>query len=238
MASVPIPNAPKFLTMSNFKGVSSEDGGLAKACKYMVVIKPRGENFLAQYRAVMGDLPYLCEVAEIPGRGFMNIDVRYYGPNQKLPFLTQYEDINLTFLCRNKSREREFFDDWMSTINPTNTFDFNYRDTYEATIDIYQYDVRSSDPNAKAPDPTYWITIHNAYPVLLNPQPMAWPDEQFQRVVVTFTYKYWNRVGLDPEQRTDADYGYSYGLVPNVSPSGRNISISRDPPTLRPINGE
>jgi hypothetical protein len=80
----------------------------------------------------MRELPYLCEVAEIPRRGFMNMDVRYYGPNEKLPFLTQYEDMNLTFLCRNKSYERQFFDDWMSIINPTNTFDFNYRESYES----------------------------------------------------------------------------------------------------------
>jgi hypothetical protein len=138
----------------------------------------------------------------------MNVDLRYYGPSFKLPFQTTYEDINMTFLCRTTSLERQFFDDWLLVINPINTWDFNYRDDYRAEIDIFQFGEFSEDDNGSfsdmssstGPEAVYKFTLHNAYPVLVNPQPATWADvDQFQRLIVSFTYTHWSRKGLDPE---------------------------------------
>jgi hypothetical protein len=114
------------------------NGGLAKSARFAVFITiPTG--LMGTWKNMGRELVYLCEAAELPGRGFMSLDVRYYGPNQKLPFQTQYEDTTMTFLCRSESYERQFFDEWMESINPTNTFDFNYRSDYETTIEIMQF---------------------------------------------------------------------------------------------------
>ena len=147
----------------------------------------------------------------MPGRGFMNIDIRYYGPSHKLPFQTTYEDISLTFLCRSNSIEREFFDNWLYEINPINNFDFNYRDEYRSEIDIFQFAETSfeysEEPQSpidlprREPSATYAITLHNAYPLLINAQPMTWGDAQFQRLVVSFTYTHWSRKGYDPQPK-------------------------------------
>jgi hypothetical protein len=232
MASVSIESAPKALTPNDFKSISEKYGSLAKVAKFAVVIRPTG-RFVAPYSEFTRDLTYLCEVAELPGRGFMNIDVRYYGPNQKYPFQSQYEDMNLTFLCRNKSLERQFFDDWMTIINPINSYDFNYRDDYACEIDIFQFSTvgkkagefetqgfpvsgnRGSVTDALLPQAEYRITLHNAYPVLVNPQPVIWSDDQIQRLVVSFTYSNWSRAGLDPEPRAGEPGGFSYQLVGN-----------------------
>lgn len=184
MATYRIDNAPNSLSMNDFKSINEQFGGLAKTNRFVVRIIPQG-RFLLRYGTLMNDLVYLTEIADIPGRGFMNVDVRYYGPNQKLPFQTTYEDLNITILCRNLSLEREIFDDWMTIINPINSFDFNYRDDYSSQIHIYTYDNTST--------PNYHITMHNAYPLLINPQPVTWSDEQFQRLIVSFTYTHWTR---------------------------------------------
>lgn len=215
MATIAIPNAPRNLTMQDFRSISDRYGGLQKSCRFIVQIVPVGQ-FLTPYGAFLRDMLYLCEVAEFPGRGFMNADVRYYGPSQKLPFQTQYEDVNFTFLCRNKSYEREFFDDWMLIVNPNNTWDFNYRDDYRATVHIYQYD-EFGGPGATAPTAQYWMSLYNTYPVLLNSQPVTWADDQFQRVIVSFTYTHWNRPGIDPVPRTNAPGGFSFNLVEGSS---------------------
>jgi hypothetical protein len=55
--------------------------------------------------------------------------------------------------------------------------------------------------------------MHNAYPILVNPQPMTWSDDIFQRLVVTFTYTHWTRPGLDPEPSWSTPSGYSFELV-------------------------
>jgi hypothetical protein len=203
-------SAPKSLSMLDFWAVMDDHGGLAKTCKFAAVIRPVGK-YLLPYVTFTQDLIYLTEMAELPGRGFMNMDVRYYGPNQKLPFQTSYEDISFTFLCRTESEERAFFDDWMTIINPINSFDFNYRDDYVSDIDIYQFaDVSGMDGK---PEATYGMTLKNAYPILINPQPVMWNDDQIQRLVVSFTYTHWSRYGIDPVSRSSGPDGFSYNLV-------------------------
>lgn len=215
MASFPTSsNPPKYLTMNDFRAVSDNYGSLVKTCRFAVRILPTG-NLMQNYSAFCRDFTYLCEIAELPGRGFMNMDVRYYGPSHKLPFQSTYEDMNLTFLCRTESLERQFFDDWMYHINPTNSFDFNYRDEYRSEIEIYQFADYPENDGDTAPQATYAITVYNAYPILVNPQPMTWGDAQFQRLVVSFTYTHWTRKGYEPAPRT-------FSLDPNEK--GRVIS--------------
>lgn len=218
MASINITNAPSALSMQNFRSISDKYGGLQRSCRFITRIRPVGQ-FLTPYSSFMNELIYLTEVAEVPGRSFMNMDVRYYGPNHKLPFQSQYEDTNLTFLCRNDSLERQFFDDWMLIINPINSFDFNYRDDYRAEIDIFQYAEVPTGASGAAPEPVYHVILHNAYPLILNAQPVTWADDQFQRVIVSFTYTHWSRPGLDPTPRGGEPPNFSFSLV-----AGRSVT--------------
>jgi hypothetical protein len=194
MAVVNISNAPSGLSMDVFKAVSDQFGGLAKSCRFVVRISPQGQ-LIKQYSGGFEEqLVYLCEAAEYPGRGFLNIDARYYGPNFKLPYQPTYEDITLTFMCRNDSIERLYFDNWMTIINPVNTFDFAYRDDYRSQIDIFHID--------DIGEPQYHFSLLDAYPLLVNPQQLTWADDQFLRLGVTFTYSWWTRPGMDPRPRT------------------------------------
>lgn len=204
MSGIPVNNPLTKLNMNDIKSINSRYGGLGKSARFAVrLFAPR--LLLSQYGSFISDFTYLCEAAEMPGRGFQSLDVRYYGPNQKLPFQSQYEDITMTFLCRSESYERQFFDDWMETINPSNSFDFSYRSEYETKIDIIQLAeysgaaaVGPNQPNSgSSPKQTYMITLFNAYPMLVNPQPMTWADDQFQRLAITFTYHKWRRENYD-----------------------------------------
>lgn len=210
MATINFPNAPRNLRLSDFRSVNDSFGSLAKSCRYVVMIKPQGE-LIQSFSTLSRDLLYLCEVAELPGRGFVSLDqIRYYGPTFKMPSYTEYDDINFTFLCRNSSLERQMFDDWMTIINPVNTFDFNYRDDYRAEIDIYQF---SDVGSGTEPEAQYCISLIDAWPFLVSPQPGNWSDSAFQRVIVSFTYMKWVRKGIDPEARTGAPQGFSFELV-------------------------
>ena len=198
MASFPISNPPANLTMTDVMGFASAFGGYAKSCRYVVRIAPQGEFLLKSgYSDFMRQLSYLCEVAEMPGRSFMNMDNRYYGPNFKIPYQSVYEDMTLTFLCRQKSFERQFFDDWMEIINPTNLWDFNYRDQYTSEINVYQLADYGASAEADAPAAMYQWTLHQAYPIVVAPQPVTWADDNFQRISVSFTYSHWSRKGWD-----------------------------------------
>lgn len=211
MSATLITNAVTNLGMDDFLSISDSHNGLAKSCRYAARITPIGQ-YLAGYKDILKDLTYLCEATEFPGRGLQTVDVRYYGPSFKMPFQTTYEDINMTFLCRTESYEREFFDDWMTIINPINTFDFNYRNDYAARIELYQFaDV--PDQSGDNPLAQYYFSIEDAYPILVNPQPITWADDQFLRLGVTFTYRWWRRPGRDPEPR-GGGANASFRLVP------------------------
>lgn len=202
MADYQAENPPKFLDMNTFLAVADSFGGFAKSCRFAVQILPGVHMIRNPRRHIFQELLYLCEATEFPGRSLNSVDVRYYGPNIKLPFQTVYEDINMTFLCRTESLERQIFDDWIEIINPTNTFDFNYRDSYTAKIHMYQLSESAEtydDYEGGAPTAKYTFTLHDAYPVIINPQPVTWADDGIQRLTVSFTYYKWNREDWDRE---------------------------------------
>jgi len=194
MPSFVIENAPKNLDMNDFWSTNEDSGGLAKSCRYVARILPinrRDPSGIAQ------DLTYLCEATEFPGRAFQNIDVRYYGPNQKLPILSVYDDLNMTFLCRSGSFEKEFFDDWMEDINPSSNYNFNYRDNYRSEIQLFQFAETGDYDDDTGPQAVYAFTLIDAFPILINPQPVTWVDDNFLRLTVTFTYSKWRRPNKD-----------------------------------------
>jgi hypothetical protein len=217
MATYNIPNAPKQLDMNTFKAFADAQDGLAKSCRFVAVIRPIGA-LIVGYSDIAKDLMYLTEVAEMPGRGFMSAEVRYYGPSQKYPYQSTYEDISMTFLCRSKSLEREFFDDWQWYINPNNTFDFNYKDEYRSVIDLYQYSDFDKN-NSGGPTAEYMFSLNGAYPILVNPQPVTWADDQFTRLSVTFTYDWWTRKNKEPGPRTSSENA-SFNLVDGAVSTG------------------
>jgi hypothetical protein len=191
-------NAPAPISMEEFKAVSDDLGGPAKSCRFVVRILPEGtEVRTAAATGISRDLVYLCESAEYPGRGFENASIRYYGPTFKMPFQSSYEDVNLTFICRNHSKERKFFDDWQSIIQPNDTFNFSYRQSYNATIEIFHIDDFGK--------PQYSFSLKEAFPLLVNAQPLTWSDDQFLRLGVSFTYKWWTRPGIDKVSKTNME---------------------------------
>ena len=230
--------------MSDFYAYSGAFDSLAKSSRFAVRIIPSGTSSLLRglgYFGLMQQFTYLCESAELPGRGFMNADLRYYGPNFKIPYQTEYSETAMTFLCRTQSFERQFFDDWMEVINPTNTFDFNYKDSYKCEIQMFQFSEAgrrtTTEPNREAtvPSPTsneftepvatYAWTLHDAYPILINPQPVTWADDNFQRLSVSFTFSKWTRKNRDPSSGT-------YSMV-----EGAQIVGSSNNPDSGVVNG-
>lgn len=169
-----LAGAPKLSDLGEFRSVLAAGGDVAKAARFAVQINKVG---------VLPDLHFLCEAAEFPARALNAQNYRYYGPDFKLPHQTQYTDLNLTFICRTKMQEKVFFDKWMDEINPRNTYDFNFRNTYACDIVIYQY--------AETGEATYLNTFLEAYPINVNAIPTSWAEDNFQRLQVTFAFTEW-----------------------------------------------
>lgn len=201
MASFIPQNSPSNLSMVDLASSMNSLGGPAKQCRFAVRIMPAGSSNIITsigYNNFIKDMTYLCDSTELPGRGFDLATTRYYGPSISFPRNSRYaEGIDMTFLCRTESFERQLFDDWLEVINPTNIFDFNYPKDYYAEIQVFQLAEFNKNKGTQAPQATYAWSLHKAWPMIVNPQPVTWADNDVLRLSVTFAYQFWTRPGRD-----------------------------------------
>ena len=127
-----------------------------------------------------------CETAELPGKSLDTADVRIYGQSFKVPYrVQQTADTNLTFICTNDFYERKLFDRWMEAIIPPDTnnvrFPKSNASRFMTNIRIIQYDdvVRQ----------IFAVDLIDAFPTAIAPQSLAWQDDGFHRLSVSFTYQ-------------------------------------------------
>ena len=126
-----------------------------------------------------------CETAELPGRTLLTQDVKIYGPTFKVPYQSQYNDINLGFICTNDFYERKLFDRWLEAIHPSDTNNMRFpkgnSTRYMCNITIIQYD----DFIKKI----YSVQLVDAFPIGVAAQPLSWSEDNFHRLSVQFAYQ-------------------------------------------------
>ena len=126
-----------------------------------------------------------CETAELPGRTLLTQDAKVYGPTFKVPYQTQYNDINLGFICTNDFYERKLFDRWIEAIHPSDTNNMRFPKgngtRYMCNITIIQYD----DFIKKI----YSVQLVDAFPIGVAAQPLNWSEDNFHRLSVQFAYQ-------------------------------------------------
>jgi hypothetical protein len=173
-------STPLNADLTTFRAVLAAQGELAAICRFVVRVYAFNAAARLDMPDIWFDLCFLCESAELPGRGLETVDIRYYGPKFKMPIQSAYSDINLTFLVRQDMLEKELFDQWMNVIHPPNSYNFSYRKDYETRIDIFSID--------NIGDATYNIQLQEAYPVNVAPMQTNWGDENWHRIQVQFAY--------------------------------------------------
>lgn len=128
-------------------------------------------------------LTYRCESAQLPGRTFATMDRKTYGPVEKLPYLTTYNDIDLTFILDDDMKTKLMFDAWLDLVNPKQTNNLNYRSTYATSMIINQYDAANKK--------TYSVELKDAYPISMNQLDLDWASDGVHKLTVTFAYTKW-----------------------------------------------
>jgi hypothetical protein len=196
MASSYIQNAPTNLDIPKFYATVLKDGfGLAKAARYAVRINL--PQILVGSKALADEMVYLCEAAEIPGRVLNTMEYRYYGPTVKAPYQSVWNEIALTFMCRDLMREKELFDTWMERINPSTTFDFLYKSQYQCTIEVFTIMQGQMEGNPSMA--SYLLRLDEAFPTLIAAMPANFGDDQYHRLTVSFAFTKTNRPNIDQQ---------------------------------------
>jgi hypothetical protein len=125
-----------------------------------------------------------CESAVLPGRTLATSDLRIYGPSEKFPYQSTYEDVSLTFIVTGSMIEKTLFDNWLNQINPQNSWNFNFKSDYVTDISITQYD--------QADNEIHIVNLVEAFPISVNQLDLDWgSDAPYHKLTVTFAYTYW-----------------------------------------------
>ena len=111
-------------------------------------------------------LTYRCENAQLPARTFATTEQKTYGPIEKFPYLTTYNDLDLTFIVTDTMVEKYIFDSWLESINPARTNNFAYKSEYSTLITVNQYNLQN--------ELTYAVDFYDAYPISINQMDLDW----------------------------------------------------------------
>ena len=180
--------------LSNF----AKHKDFAKVSKFHVEIsRPNAWTGPVDFR----DLRFQCEAAELPGYTINTVDARIYGVPAPAASTATFSDINLTFICAGDLWEKQLFDRWMNLVVPINNYHVRYKSEYVSKINITQF--------YETGEPSYIVTLWNAFPVNLSPLTLNWGDDGIHKLSVTFKYDYWStnnieRPGGDPRAPSPA----------------------------------
>ena len=163
------------------KFISSFTDDLAKPSRFEVKINPP---------AVLGSaissstLALRCENAVLPGRTLSTSDLRIYGPSEKYPYQSTYEDVTLTFIVTSSMIEKTLFNTWFDYINSPTTWNFEYKSNYVTDILISQFDTSNREMHE--------VKLVDAFPISVSQLDLDWGnDSGYHKLSVVFAYTYW-----------------------------------------------
>lgn len=158
----------------------------------------RPSRFDVQVPIPIGLIPYIgtsrrlsfrCENTELPGRSIATTSMKVYGPEEKYPYQSIYNDINLTFIVGDDMREKIFFDAWMEWINPSLTHNFKYKGDYAVPLRVNQYDVENKI--------SYSVDLLDAFPIATNSLDLDWSSDGHHKLTVTFAFTNWKNNSVE-----------------------------------------
>ena len=129
--------------------------GLASPNKFEVAIFGPGTISSGE------EINLMCESVSIAGRNVQSIMDLRYGQRREIAYNAPvYAPVNLTFLCTEKYREKDYFDKWNNKIvNSANGFDVAYYNDY-----IGSMTVTTLDKDGKKYNKSYVIKYEEVYP--------------------------------------------------------------------------
>lgn len=190
-------------SINEFK--SSFRGDLARPNKFDVNINI--PLVLIPYVASARRLNFRCENAQLPGRTFATTEQKTYGPIEKFPYLTTYNDIDLTFIVDDDMQQKVLFDAWLNFVNPLYNNHIRYKQEYATILTVNQYDVTNKL--------SYSCSLYDAFPVSVNQMDLDWSGDGYHKISVTFAYTYWQNNSLQAAgmQLVDAGIAAVSGMI-------------------------
>ena len=170
--------------------------GLASPNKFEVAIFGPGTISSGE------EINLMCESVSLAGRSIQSIMDLRYGQRREIAYNAPvYPPINLTFLCSEDYREKDFFDRWNNSIvNSSNGFDVAYYDNYTGSMEIETL-TREGKSGGLGRKSTYKMTYHEAYPKDVTAIELSHSTQNSTaKFTVTMNYSKWTTDSIPIQQ--------------------------------------
>lgn len=186
--------------VQEFRSVIESKKGLMRNNRFLVSI-PSPRKLRGKLGTSERDMELFCKAAPLPGIGILTQDIyRYgYGPIERMPYGTVFNDVMLEFYIDADSMVRGWFRNWINLIvNPSmgqgidtenkvtgfKSYEFSYKEDYQVDIRITAF-----SPEGKA---AINVVICDAYPNYIGETHQSWEDKNTNMVTpISFTYRDW-----------------------------------------------
>ena len=149
-----------------------------------------------QYNHVLQNLTFSARAVGLPSKTLSTNAVMAAGPEQKYPYMDNYDDLNVTFMSTKGKKgfglpERKFFEDWLSTIVSDGNMLVGFSD-------VYSTDLRVSILSDQRGSPSRLVqyAFERAYPIAISAIEFAAASHDIAFFKVTFSYDKYYRVNV------------------------------------------
>jgi hypothetical protein len=205
---------------ADFVSTVKQDG-LAKQNRFYVSIsmpsKRYGESQNMGSESIR-KLHLLCKSVSLPGVSLQTATTRITGEAYELPVTKMYTGCTMIFYMDRHFIVRQFFEDWMGSIQDPKTREISYYNDYTVKIEIF---VMNRDESA---GPDYKITLHEAYPKTVGQLMLDQENSQIMLLDIGFDYhNYTSETIASTPSATPAGNPDEYTYVNNLPQSGIGI---------------
>jgi len=214
--------------INTFRSTTDWGGGILRTNKFRMRFQlpvglfdevPQDSQRGARSNITVRYMEYFAESAVMPGLNILTHEARKYtfGPAQKRPFVTGFNDLVVTFYDESHARNWQFLLDWMHLINnsvlsrddsavsdtqiiasaaPSSPYEINYRDYYVTDCDLHIF----TDTGRIAKG----FRFRELYPIAMADTPLNWSDlNSLLRLTVNFHFLEWYEI---PKNLLDVQY--------------------------------
>lgn len=193
-------NIQNFRTSINTKGVLRNNRFIAR------IVFPTNHYLYNIYTQSQELFSIRCESLNLPGLSMASADGPPrlgYGPIEKRPYNTNFEDITLTFILDANSQIHKMFYDWTNSIinfrsegllklsgnaNATAAYEVGYKDNYSVDLHIDVYKDSGPENSTESDKPVMTATLYKAFPIGMPGTPLGWEQSDIFKLSIPFAY--------------------------------------------------
>lgn len=154
----------------------------------------------------------LCDAASLPGVTIGTAQQRFWGELREVPYEAIFDNVTFSFYVDTNMGVKMLFENWLGLIRNPTTRTFNYYANYITDIDIYVHPIDSNE------DTVHVVTLHEAYPKILQPVQLDYGNKDVMKYSVSMNYK-WFTTNFIPRQEASS-------LLGNISNDPLGVTTS------------